>query len=348
VWQGEDGYQVSAKFLHQSLDIFGLFIVSLFLVACGLRGIPVATPTSMLPTATPTPMPPAATPTSMPPTATPTSMPPTATPTPMPLRFDAEMAYLRVLEQCGFGPRPTGSINNRLLGEYLVATVREYGWATEVQEFTFQEVPGRNIVAQKGEGPVILLAAHYDTRPYADYDPPETQQQHILGANDGGSGVAVLLELARVLDVERVPYQVRLVFFDAEDRGNLDGWPFSVGAQEYARALEVAPEYVIVVDMVGDENQLFYWEGQSDPGLNVRIWELAGELGYARWFVPEQRWQITDDHVPFVQRGWPAIDIIDFEYPYWHTTQDTADKVSAESLGRIGHVLEVFLEERLE
>jgi Zn-dependent M28 family amino/carboxypeptidase len=203
-------------------------------------------------------------------------------------------------------------------------------------------------VATRGEGATILLGAHYDTRPFADYDPPETQRQYILGANDGGSGVAVLLELARVLDVDRVPREVRLVFFDAEDRGNLDGWPFSVGAEEYASALDVAPEAVIVVDMVGDKSQALYWEGNSDPALSARIWALAAELGYAEWFVPEQRWQITDDHLPFVQRGWPAIDIIDFEYPYWHTTQDTADKVSAESLGRIGHVLEVFLEENLE
>jgi Zn-dependent M28 family amino/carboxypeptidase len=271
-----------------------------------------------------------------------------ATPTPAPLRFDAQNAYVYVLEQCGFGPRPTGSTNNHLLGDYLLAEVQEHGWRTEVQEFTYRGVRGRNISAIKGDGPVILLGAHYDTRPYADYDPPETQQQYILGANDGGSGVAVLLELARVLDMELVPYQVRLVFFDAEDRGNLDGWPFSVGAQEYAAALEVTPEYVIVVDMVGDDDQALYWEGNSDPGLNARIWELAGELGYQEWFVPEQRWQITDDHLPFVQKGLRAIDIIDFDYPYWHTTQDTADKVSAESLGRIGHVLEVFLEESLE
>jgi glutaminyl-peptide cyclotransferase len=284
----------------------------------------------------------------VPATATATAVPATATPAAVPLRFDAGIAYFRVLEQCGFGPRPTGSINNELLGDYLVATVRGYGWSIDVQEFTFQDVPGRNIIASKGEGPVIVLGAHYDTRPFADYDPPETQRQHILGANDGGSGVAVLLELARVLDMERVPREVRLVFFDAEDRGNLDGWPFSVGAQAYAEALDVAPEYVIVVDMVGDENQALYWEGNSDPGLNSRVWALAGKLGYGEWFVPEQRWEITDDHLPFIQRGWPAIDMIDFDYPYWHTTQDTADKVSAESLGRIGHVLEVFLEESLE
>lgn len=311
----------------------GLLWLAVILAACGLEQTPSAVGTepsvrvpSPVPTTTPTPVP----------------------PTPAPLRFDHELAYQQILMQCGFGPRPTGSINNYLLGEYLLSTLRGYGWATEVQDFTYREVRGRNIEARQGQGPVIILGAHYDTRPYADYDPLETQSQHILGANDGGSGVAVLLELARVLDVERVPYEVRLVFFDAEDRGNLDGWPFSVGAEEYAALLDVTPEVVIVVDMVGDQNQGLYWEGYSDPELYAWIWELARELGYAQWFVPEQRWQIIDDHLPFVQRGWRAIDIIDFEYPYWHTTQDTADKVSAESLGRIGHVLEVFLEESLE
>lgn len=308
----------------------GSFVLIWILVACGPAQTPMAVntePAVLAPSPLPTPTP---------------------TPTPAPLRFDPDLAYQQVLVQCGFGPRPTGSINNRLLGEYLLSTLQGYGWTTKVQDFTYRGVPGRNIEARQGRGPLVLFGAHYDTRPYADYDPPETQNQYILGANDGGSGVAVLLELARVLDVDRIPYEVRLVFFDAEDRGNLDGWPFSVGAEEYAAALDVAPEYVIIVDMVGDEDQGLYWEGNSDPELYARIWELAGELGYARWFVPEQRWQIVDDHLPFVQRGWRAIDIIDFEYPYWHTTQDTADKVSAESLGRIGHVLEVFLEERLE
>jgi Zn-dependent M28 family amino/carboxypeptidase len=203
----------------------------------------------------------------------------------------------------------------------------------------------RNLVARKGSGPVVILGAHYDTRPFADNDPPETQAQHILGANDGASGVAVLLELARVLDLELVPYEVRLVFFDAEDSGRLDGWPFSVGAEQYADTLEVDPKYVIVVDMVGDLDQRFYWEGYSDPDLNQAIWELAAELGYGEQFIPQVRWQIIDDHLPFIDRGWTALDVIDFEYPYWHTTQDTADKVSAESLARIGTVLEVFLEQ---
>jgi len=250
-----------------------------------------------------------------------------------------------VLEQCGFGPRPSGSTNLRLLGDHILHLLEEYGWATEEQEFVYRGVELRNLVASKGSGPLVILGAHYDTRPYADQDPAETREQHILGANDGGSGVAVLLELARVLGVDQVPYQVRLVFFDAEDRGRLEGWPFSVGAEQYAEELDQDPEFVVVVDMVGDQDQRLYWEGNSDPGLCQELWQLAAELGYQEQFIPQVRWNIIDDHLPFVDRGWKAIDIIDFEYPYWHTTQDTADKVSAESLARIGTVLKVFLEQ---
>jgi hypothetical protein len=296
---------------------------------------PVATPTATLaPTWT-------AQPTS---TLTPT---PTLTPSPEPERaqFDGQEAYQRVLEQVGFGPRPPGSESLELLGDHILNLLEDYGWATEAQEFEYRGVPLRNLIAYKGSGPMVILGAHYDTRPYADHDPPETREQYILGANDGGSGVAVLLELARVLDVEKVPYEVRLVFFDAEDSGHLDGWPFSVGAEHYAGMLDEEPEFVIVVDMVGDQDQQLYWEGNSDPELNQAVWQLAAELGYKEWFIPQVRWHIVDDHLPFVERGWTAIDVIDFEYPYWHTTQDTADKVSAESLARIGTVLQVFLEQ---
>jgi hypothetical protein len=321
---------------------FGVLVLSagVLLVACEGRTIS-DTPVPVV-SDTPLPVPTA--------TAIPTSTPvatstPTHTPTPEALRFDGQEAYQWVLEQCGFGPRPPGSTNLRLLGDFILEAVEGYGWSTEVQEFVYQEVPLRNLVASKGSGPLVILGAHYDTRPFADYDPPETQSQYILGANDGASGVAVLLELARVLNMDLVPYEVRLVFFDAEDSGRLDGWPFSVGAKQYAEALDEAPKYVIVVDMVGDHDQRLYWEGYSDPELNQEIWQLAAELGYQEQFIPQIGWQIIDDHLPFVDRGWTAIDIIDFEYPHWHTTQDTADKVSAESLGRIGTVLEVFLEQ---
>ncbi|HNT06377.1 MAG TPA: M28 family peptidase, partial [Anaerolineae bacterium] len=186
--------------------------------------------------------------------------------------------------------------------------------------------------------------AHYDTRPIADRDPTDPTQP-VPGANDGASGVAVLLELARVLDQSKVNKQVWLAFFDAEDCGNINGWPFSVGAAHMAEHLSVQPKAVVVVDMVGDEDQRFMWETASNDALNRSLWAVAADLGYQHQFIPRLGYSIIDDHVPFLQRGFAAIDIIDFDYPYWHTTQDTPDKVSPESLQRIGRVLQKWLEQ---
>jgi len=198
-------------------------------------------------------------------------------------------------------------------------------------------------VGRQGRGPIIILGAHYDTRPYADYDPVD-KNQPILGANDGASGVAVLLELARSLDEGKIQKEIWLVFFDAEDRGKLDGWPFSVGAEFFARELEETPEYVVVIDMIGDTDQNIFFEHNSDPALQKQIWTVAARLGYQEYFIPKYKWRLVDDHLPFAKRGITAVDIIDFDYPHWHTTQDTPDKVSPESLQRVGRVLEELLE----
>jgi glutaminyl-peptide cyclotransferase len=208
-------------------------------------------------------------------------------------------------------------------------------------------VRGRNIIARAGQGPLVLLGAHYDTRPVADQDPDEARrEQPILGANDGGSGVAVLLELANSLNLDQVPLEVWLVFFDAEDRGRLDGWPFSVGAREMAQSLLVKPAAVVVVDMVGDADQNIFYEQNSDPALREEIWAVAGSLGYGEFFIPSPKYTIIDDHLPFLEQGIPAVDIIDFDYPSWHTVADTSDKVSAGSLARVGRTLEAWLEWR--
>jgi Zn-dependent M28 family amino/carboxypeptidase len=192
---------------------------------------------------------------------------------------------------------------------------------------------------------VVIIGAHYDTRPVADQDPnPDQRQQPILGANDGASGVAVLLELARVLEQEQLERQVWLAFFDAEDRGRLDGWPFSVGAREMAQNLVIRPQAVVVVDMIGDADQNIYYERNSDPELSAELWAIAGELGYSDSIIPQAKHTIIDDHLPFIEQGIPSVDMIDFDYPYWHTLEDTADKVSPTSLERVGRTLEVWLE----
>jgi len=278
---------------------------------------------------------------------------PACTPSP-PLLFDGQSAYAHVTAQCDLGFRPTGSEAGWANGDYIIARLEEQGWTVETEEFIYRDTPVRNIVGRSSAGsdgeelaedrdkPVIVLGAHYDTRRSADQEDPGVP---VMGANDGASGVAVLLELARTLDRDVLQHQVWLAFFDAEDNGQLDGWEWCVGSSYMAANLEVTPQAVVVVDMIGDADQQIYLERNSDPDLQVQLWGIAATLGYTDTFISEYRWAMYDDHVPFAQRGITAVDIIDFDYPYWHTTQDTPDKVSAESLERVGRVLEVWLEE---
>lgn len=255
--------------------------------------------------------------------------------------FDGERAYQYALEQCEIGPRPPGTEAGWATGDYIITQLEVSGWQVDTEEFEYQGVRLRNIVGKSGHGPVLILGAHYDTRPVADRD-PEHASQPIVGGNDGASGVAVLLELADVLAQEELEHEVWLAFFDGEDSGNLNGWPFSVGSSYMAQHLAVQPAYVIVVDMVGDKKQELYYEGYSDPALRERLWDIAAELGYEE-FIPEVGRSIVDDHVPFVNAGISSVDIIDIDYPYWHTVQDTCDKVGPESLERVGRVLGKFL-----
>jgi len=258
--------------------------------------------------------------------------------------FDAARAYGQVEEQCAFGPRLVGSEASRQAADHITSELTTNGWAVILQEFEYRGVFVRNVVGKKGRGPLTILGAHYDSRAVADRDPVD-RTQPVLGANDGASGVAILLELSRTLDVNAVGGEVWLAFFDAEDQGGINGWPFSVGAAYMAENLTDSPEAVVVVDMVGDADQAFYWEGNSDPVLTQRLWGIAHSLGYEEAFISQPGYTIMDDHVPFRRKGWAAVDIIDFDYPYWHTLEDTPDKVSASSLERVGRVLEEWLEQ---
>jgi Zn-dependent M28 family amino/carboxypeptidase len=259
--------------------------------------------------------------------------------------FEGKRAYDHVTAQMDFGPRITGTEGNRKTGDYIAEQLRTYGWSVEFQTFTYRDTPVRNVIgrANVGKGPIIILGAHYDTRRWADQDPAHSRDP-VPGANDGASGVAVLLELARVLDLHQVRHEIWLAFFDAEDNGGIDGWSWIVGSTHMAQSLTVQPEAMILVDMVGDAGQRIYFDGNSDLALSQRIWKIAAQLEYGDHFIPQVRWLMIDDHTPFAQRGVPAIDIIDFDYPYWHTVADTADKVSPDSLERVGRTLQVFLE----
>lgn len=262
--------------------------------------------------------------------------------------FDGARAYGYVVEQVSFGPRPSGSEALRRTADYIIGNLEGVGWRVWAQEFTYQGVALRNIFATRSVGKprdgAILLGAHYDTRPRADREANATRRDEaILGANDGASGVAVLLELARVFEAERCGKGIILAFFDAEDSGGINGWPFSVGAEAAAEELAPGLGQVIIVDMVGDADQQFYYERGSDSGIQQELWSIAKEIGYGKWFIPEPRHGVMDDHVPFMRRGVPSVDIIDFDYAYWHTLQDTADKVSGDSLERVGRVLLEYL-----
>jgi glutaminyl-peptide cyclotransferase len=258
-------------------------------------------------------------------------------------KFDGPTAFKHVDAQMKLGPRPTGSTACKATGDYILAELSKFGWKSEEQHFQYKNTEVRNIIGRKGNGPVIILGAHYDTRRRADQDKLQPNAP-VSGADDGASGVAVLLELARVLDAKKLDQQVWLAFFDAEDDGDLDGWEWTVGSSYMAEHLQVKPQVVIVVDMVGDADQQIYFDRSSNAEWNQRIWSIADQLGYSQYLIPRPRWAMFDDHTPFAQQGIPAVDMIDFDYPYWHTTADTADKLSPASLEHVGRTLQVLLE----
>lgn len=260
--------------------------------------------------------------------------------------FDGERALQDVYFQTGLGPRLPGSPAHAQLVDWLQAELQAAGWETEIQETEMLGNPVRNVIARRADdrgSPWFILGAHYDSRLYADQDPdPEKRTEPVLGANDGASGVAVLVELARVLP-DNLSSRVWLVFFDAEDNGNIPGWDWILGSRAFVASLESHPDAAIIVDMIGDADLNIYMERNSDQALSAEIWAQAAALGYADQFIPEPKYRIHDDHIPFLQAGIPAVDIIDFDYPYWHTTEDTPDKVSAHSLQAVGDTLLAWL-----
>lgn len=257
--------------------------------------------------------------------------------------FDGERAYEDVLTQVEFGPRIPGTEGHARIVEWMQEELSEAGWQVEVQESEAMGNPIRNVVAKRGDGaPQIILGAHYDTRIFADNDPdPANHTQPVPGANDGASGVAVLLELARVLPKDTVP--IWLVFFDAEDNGRIPGWDWILGSREFVRLNPVQPSAVVIVDMIGDADLNIHKERNSNPEIMDDIWAVAQSLEYDSFFLPEYKYAMLDDHTPFLEAGIPAVDIIDFDYPYWHTVADTPDKVSASSLQAVGETLQAWI-----
>jgi Zn-dependent M28 family amino/carboxypeptidase len=264
-------------------------------------------------------------------------------PEPVFAHFDGQRAYADVQTQVAFGPRIPGSEGHAQVQAWMREELTKAGWQVEIQESTVMGHPIQNVVAKRDdENPEIILGAHYDTRMFADNDPdPSNHSLPVPGANDGASGVAILLELARVLPEDSVP--VWLVFFDAEDNGRIDTWDWILGSTEFVENNPVQPQAVVIVDMIGDADLNIYKEKNSNSELTNEIWNIAKSLEYDSVFFPEYKHSMIDDHTPFLRAGIPAVDIIDFDYPYWHTLQDTPDKVSGASLQAVGETLQVWV-----
>jgi Zn-dependent M28 family amino/carboxypeptidase len=265
--------------------------------------------------------------------------------------FDADRAFADLVRQTEFGPRVPGTEAHRACARWLTAqldsladTVWQQSFSAYVplvmDSLSFTNIIGRFAPEKKGR---VLLGAHWDTRPFADQDPDSADRTRSFdGASDGASGVAVLLEIARALKAQPPPIGVDIVFFDGEDLGRTSAdHEWCLGSRYFAQRLPVKYDWAIIADLVGDKDLTLYREGysyRSARALQDRIWNKARELGETA-FREEVEFDITDDHVPFLMRGIPAVDIIDLRYQYWHTSEDTPANCSPASLRTVGRVM---------
>ena len=272
--------------------------------------------------------------------------------------FNGDAAFTHLVAQCDFGPRNPGSVGHQKALDYFLNVLTTLADTVSTQSFTEimprskQKVEMHNIIAQFNPKAKkqIMISAHWDTRPWGDRSLSIMRKdQPILGANDGASGVAILLELAKVLHDNPQKIGVNLVLFDAEDFGSSgDSWSYCKGSQYFAKNLPITlPEYAINLDMVGDANLEIYIERISykqNPSLVLDLWGLAEELKLSG-FKKMAKYSIFDDHVPLYElAGIPAVDIIDFDYPdektnYHHTYNDIVENCSPESLRQVGTLM---------
>ncbi len=259
--------------------------------------------------------------------------------------FDGQKAYTDVIYQVNLGPRTLGSSAHDKEVTWIIEQLKAADWQVETQEAVISGQTITNIIAKRGTGiPWIILGSHYDSRLTADQDPNIANHKlPVPGADDGASSPAALLELARVIP-KSLQKQIWLVFFDAEDTGTSSGTGWANGSDYFVSQLSGKPDGVVILDMIGDNNLNIYMEGNSDNGMNQEIWGVAKGLGYSQ-FIPQYKYNLIDDHIPFIKAGIKAVDVIDFDYPYWHTISDTPDKVSAESLQIVGNTILKWLEE---
>ncbi len=254
--------------------------------------------------------------------------------------FDGKRAFADVAKQVGIGPRPSGSQAIAQAQDYILAELSSAGCTAEVDAFNGQtpagEIAMKNILVKiPGERPgIILLATHYDTK----------RLDSFVGADDGGSSTAVMLELARQLCPQHGRYQVWIAFFDGEEAVNRE-WKDPdnrYGSRQMAAKLAMSGDLpkiraFLLADIVGSRELRIKRDANSDKALTDLVWTTAKNLGYSGVFVNDPT-AIEDDHQSFSTRGTHTVDIIDLEIPYWHTPQDTLDKISSKSLAVVGHV----------
>ena len=257
--------------------------------------------------------------------------------------FDGTRAYKHVERLVAVGPHPAGSEGIRRAQEYITAELKGFGCPVEEESFHAPSTPVgdvamKNILVKipSSNPSIILYASHYDTKRIPNF----------VGADDSGSSTGVLLELARLVCARKnAAATIWLAFFDGEEAFNFQ-WADpdnTYGSRELAASLALSGDLrrvkaMILVDMVGPANPVFKREMNSTPWLTDLLWSTAAHLGYGDVFVNDKA-NITDDHLSFLRRNVPAVDIIDLEVPYWHTPQDTLDKIDPRTLAVTGHVL---------
>jgi hypothetical protein len=270
--------------------------------------------------------------------------------------FSGKQAFAYLTAQTAFGPRNPGSRGHEECLNYLVSELNKFTPSVETQPFTLQgygeTLKLTNIIARFNPAAAsrVILLAHWDTRPRAEHDPDKSKRSlPILGANDGASGVAVLLQMASLFKRQSPSIGVDLLFVDGEDYGmESDHSMYLLGTRYFASHLPAgyAPKFGVLLDMVGDTYLDLPKEQHSmkyAPDIVNMVWNTAANLGM-RQFVQDEGEQIIDDHLPLNEAGIKTIDIIDFDYPdpsnrYWHTHADTPDHCSPESLEAVGSVL---------
>ncbi|SYZ73836.1 Peptidase M28 [Candidatus Zixiibacteriota bacterium] len=277
----------------------------------------------------------------------------------IPPAFKGEEAFDCLVKQVSFGPRVPGTENSRHCQEYLISFFESLGAQVDTMQFihrnplTFEETPMVNILVHfhgtdSDSKARYLLAAHYDSRPRAENDSdPAKKILPIPGANDGASGVAVLMELGRLFSEVKPRVNVDMALFDGEDwgeAGNLD--EYFLGAKNFVtRIPRDHYRFAILLDMVGDKDLKIYKEQFSSeyaPKITNLIWKTAAELGQ-KAFVDSVGYAVYDDHLSLLTIGIPAADVIDFVYPEWHTSHDTPENCSPHSLASVGMVISTLI-----